>query len=224
MERWRRLELVAGTQLIERYGGASGPSILDGRHAFGVFYQPRLGLRLGLEGGFGLPSTAVPQYEGKVSVGGFGVGKFSGYCSYAYWHFADRVNVHILAPAIGFAPTDQIQIDFHWWISRVVVAPNPDSSSPGASDTAHSVGLHGAWLATPTLTLGGDYVYGVQLDQNPVLYQLLRTRSHVFAAFADTRLTRGFGIRPIAGIERRETDVGTVSTIVSFELGAYERW
>jgi len=218
LQRYHRLELAAGSQVLER------SPITDARYWAQAAYHPGVGALAGVAFGVGAPSQAIPRYEGKVFALAPISTRLSGFFSYAFWQYANDKTVHIFAPALGLAITDELQIDLRWWTSFVVLRPPPSSGSPLVGEAVHAVGVHVAYRTSPRLSFGGDYTYGTILDQIPAVYQLIGLRSHLITAFADWQVHPSLGVRPVLVLERRKPDNRDPLLIPTLELGVYTRW
>ncbi len=220
--RVRSFEIYGGMQLLERYGGDTSRPVLDARYPLGLLYHPALGVTLGGEITPGLPSHAIPDVALKVFANVPAARRTSAYFAYSFWHYGGGQLVNILNPSIEVTLPRDIRVSLRGWLSAVTL-PRP---SPQTADTKISgaLGPAASWDATSRLTVGAWYTYGVELDQNPALFQLLEFRSHQVGGFADVLLNRFQGLRPLVQLSRREAASGDAIWIASFELGAYLRW
>jgi hypothetical protein len=218
LQRYHRLELAAGSQLLER------SPVTDARYWAQAAYHMGIGALAGAAFGVGAPAEAIPRYEAKFFALAPISARLSGFFSYAFWQYQNNKTVHIFAPALGFAITDDLAIDLRWWTSFVVLRPPPSSNSPLTGQAVHAAGVHVAYRATTKLALGGDYTYGTILDQIPAVYQLIGLHSHLFTAFADWLITPSLGVRPVLVLERRKPDGREPLLIPTVELGVYSRW
>lgn len=222
LQRAGRFELGVGTLLYRRSGGKTR-MLADGRHSVEVRYHPSIGTLLGLSAGFGLPSHWVPTAEGKAW-GVFPIGSlFSGFFAYGLMQYGTHKSVHIFAPAFGFSPGDGVHLEARWWTAYVAIHDAPDPSEPLRSGFAHSIGFAGKTRLVPELTLSASYVYGTQLDENPIISRLFPLKSHIATLSASLALNERCGVEPMLGFERRRSTAAAVS-IFSAELGAYFRW
>jgi tetratricopeptide (TPR) repeat protein len=222
LQRWKRFDFTIDAQGIDRIGGIETKPIIDGRYAAGAVYRASGALSAGLSLGFGAPSHVVPKYEARASIWTSFATRWSASISYAIWEYRDHIlTAHILAPAIGYALTDDIQLEARAWFSYLVLRPpyEPAVTKPGVA-----AGVRGIWHALTPLRLMLSYTYGPQFDQTPGSYAFLSLESHIFGLSADWLIQRGWGLLPAVGFERRLAPSGTVALIYSAELSSYLRW
>jgi YaiO family outer membrane protein len=202
MQRYHRLRFHVGHRLVARTGAFGATTPIDGRRAFGVYHHFTAGGWAGLELAHTSPAAALPRWAMTVSALAPLGGRFSFFLSAAYWRYAADKSVFLIAPSVGVSLTDSFEVGLRWWVSSVA------TTVPGqavASDTVHSVGVRAMWRPEPTVLIGAEYTYGVQLDQNPTLAQLLQLRSHVLTVFARRMFTPHVGVQPVLAVERRES-------------------
>lgn len=222
MQNWRRFRFTLDSQILDRTSALMPTATVDWRRTAGVQYSPGVGTNMGLELGYGGPARFVPLYTGRV----FGTVPvtdwFTGTLSYAAWMYPNSKWVHIWAGSVGFAPLPEFRFEARSWLAYVTISPD---ARRGTDDLALSYGPLVAWRARNNLEFGASYTYGVQLDQNPAIVQLLTLRSHIVAAYADWLIERTHGVRPSLGIERRDNESTGVSMWIStVEASFYVRW
>jgi hypothetical protein len=222
LQYWKRLELGVDAQVISRIGGADAQSVIDGLYTASGIYHLKSGSAAGLSLGFGAPARAIPAFTAR---GWFLVqiaSRWSGYLAYAFWQYHNHKSAHIFAPALGYALSDNVQLELRWWTSYLILE-RPMLSATTAF--VHAVGARAMWRILTPWTLGISYTYGPQLDQAPARYEFLRLTSHVFSVFADWLVQREWGISPMIGLERRSSSNGSpVALIYSAEVASYIRW
>lgn len=223
LQRFGRYEGYVGAQLLRRVGGDDRTSVIDARVPVGVIYHPAIGAAVGGEVAIGAPGEGIPDVALKGWVLAPLVLNVSGYLSYSFWHFDNSALVHILNPSLTLTvPPIDLRLGVGAWISVLNLPPAPNGTS--TSDEALAVGLSAAAPITRRLEVGAMYSYGVQLDQNPSLLQILHFKSHVVTGYTDILFDRSKGIRPVFAFERRESPSGLIIGIFSAELGMYVRW
>jgi YaiO family outer membrane protein len=221
---WHRLNLSAQAQLIERAGGWAREAIVDGLYGIEGSYQTSLGPAFGLRIGFGAPAETVPEVQAKVFFSTPIAGRWSAAVSYSFWKYAAQKTVHILAPAIGYALSNDVELELRLWTSYLAI--DPPGGSGGTADTAmaHAVGVRAIWRVLPNVTVAASYTYGPQLDQAAHDAPIIGLDSHVIAIAGDWRLHRSLGFSAGLGFEHRTSDTGVVTPIVSGEIASYLRW
>jgi tetratricopeptide (TPR) repeat protein len=222
MQRYKHFRFEIGHRIVSRTGAFADTTATDGRRSGGVYYHFRSGGWAGLELAYAAPPIALPRYAltlaavtpiaTRVSVGlNFGV-----------WSYATDKTVYIVAPAVNYAVRDGIEIGLRYWVSTVVAgAPG----QPTVSETVHSAGIRTIFTLDPSFLVGGEYTFGVQLDQNPTLAQFLQLRSHILTGFARKMFTREIGVSPVVAFEVREnTKTEQVIVIPLVEAALLVRW
>jgi hypothetical protein len=218
VEHWRKLEITAASHLVDWTGGSIARPIVDGERTLRLAYHPAIGFTAALEAGFGNPGVVLPRDEIAAELAFPIYGRFAGVLDYAYWTFAGGVSVHIVNPTLAYELTDDLEVAAHAWIVHVGDGPTH------AGGFAETWGGHVGWKATPRLRTLLYYTYGVQLDRDPTVVELLTLRSHVVTGAVDWLVTRDYGLRGLLGLERRAQD--NVPSILVGSVGAalYVRW
>lgn len=238
MQLLHKFELGVEAQLLERYGQVpAAPAaasvqaaprmvtqdLLDGLYTASAIYHADGGAAVGLSLGFGAPARSIPWLETKA----WGLlplaGRWSGSLAYAFWQYHSDKTVHIIAPSLGYAITDDLLLELREWTSFVVAPPK--------TDWVAAAGVRATWRLLAPLSLGAAYTYGPQLDQAQYSFttssqppQFLLLKSHVIGVFADWRLQRELGLQPMLAFEHRTAPSGAVALIYTAELASYFRW
>lgn len=222
---WRRFTLTAATALVQRYGGQTGEPVTESLNQFGMAYPLGVGWLLGLELGWVPDATALPRVSARLTGTAPVTGWLSAVGAYSYWNYSDGKEVHIVQPSLTVSLQENVALDLNWWIAHVRASLGTDPQTERVSDTVHSVGTRLRWRSLPKLDLGLEYVYGVQLDQSPALFQFLQLRSHIGSVFANWLISRSYGVRPLYRFERRANENQTnVVPIHTLESSFYFRW
>lgn len=218
VQHWRKFEFGLGEHLVDWAGGGLASPIVDGERTVRVGYHPAPGYAMTVEAGFGNPGVVLPRGEASAEFAFPIYGRVAGVLDYAFWDFTGGVAVNIVNPTIAYEASDDLELAAHAWIVHVGVGPT------GSGGWADTWGAHAGWKATPRLRLVLYYTYGVQLDRDPTVTELLTLRSHVVTVSADWLVTHDWGVRGLLGIERRDEE--GVPPIVIPSLGAsfYVRW
>ena len=216
-------ELSGGAQLLGRFGAEGTTPIYDARYPVDVAYHPAIGVTLGAEIAPGAPAQAIPELATKAWVIFPLVAAFDGSVAYSFWHFSGGEGVHIVNPSLGMALPGEVRVEARTWISLATFG--------GRSLVEGAAGGQVTWSPTSRVSAGMTYTYGAEADAVAQVFplsgtvdQFLEYRSHVAAAFADWRIDRAVGVRPVAGIERRQDPADNVAWIASVEMGVYARW
>lgn len=222
MHRFGRFELTGGLQALRRAGATGQTAVVDLRVPVGFAYHPGLGTTVGAEVAPSFPADAVPRF----AVRAFGLlpvtSRLSAFASYSFWAFDAGSTVHILNPSVGVTLPWQVHVDARAFLSAVRL-PGP----AGSPADVQFAGAYGGAVSVPVkddLDVGAYYTYGVQLDQNPALFQILQFSSHAAGAWGDYKLTSRRGVKPLLGVERRTTQNDDVLWVTAFELSGYARW
>lgn len=222
MQRYRHLRFTLGHRVVARTGAFGGTTPVDGRRAAGAYYHFRNGGWAGLELAHAAPAVALPRFAGTLSALSPLGKRLSVFLSAAVWEYAADKTVFLGAPSIGVTVTDTLELGARYWVSSVV-ANVPGQAS--VSGTSHSAGIRAVFRPETALVVGGEYTYGVQLDQNPTFSQLLELRSHVFTVFARKMFTREIGVAPVVAVERRQNQAsGAVLVVPMVETSLLVRW
>lgn len=223
LERTGLFELTGGVQVLGRFSADATAPIVDVRYPVDVAYHPALGVTLGVEIAPGAPAQAIPEVAARAWAIFPIVAVFDGSVAYSFWYFSGGETVHIVNPSLGIALPNEVRLEGRAWISL--------ATSGGRSLVEGAGGGLVTWSPSPRVSAGMTYTYGAEADAVAQVFplsgsvdQFLEYRSHVAAAFADWRLDRFAGVRPVAGVERREDAAGNVVWITSIELGLYARW
>lgn len=224
---WSKFELgVEARTRAWKYPAVSGVTV-DGLYLGSAAYHTDSGAAFGLALGFGAPGASVPRFQSKAWFATPIGARWSMTLSYSFWRYADGKIVHIVAPSLGYAINSAWFAEVGSWASCLV--PSAESGTAGMSATSMSpgcavaAGARSTWRVTPESMFGASYAYGPQLDQVPTRSELLHITSHIFAAFADFRLTRQWGLQPMLGFERRKSETATAVPIYAAEIAAYFR-
>jgi YaiO family outer membrane protein len=221
LQRWKRFDFMFDAQGVDRVGGIEFKPIVDGRYAVSTVYRASAALSAGLSLGFGAPANVVPKYEARASIWTSFATRWSASLSYAIWEYRNDKSAHIFAPALGYALTDDIQLEARAWFSYLVLK---QPYEPAVTQWAPAAGVRGIWHALTPLRLMLSYTYGPQFDQTPGSYAFLSLKSHVIGLSADWLIHRSWGLLPALGFEHRLAPNGTVALIYSAELSSYLRW
>jgi tetratricopeptide (TPR) repeat protein len=222
LQYWKQLELGVDAQLISRIGGTEHVSIVDGLYTASGIYHAHGGSSAGLSLGLGAPAQAIPAFTAKGWLLLQIASRWSGFFAYSFWQYHNDKTAHIFAPAIGYALSDNVQLELRWWISYLLL--QRPMMSP-ATAVVNAVSGRVAWRVMTPWVLGVSYTYGPQLDQAPARYEFLHIKSHVFALFADWLVARSWGLSPMLSFEwRRSSNTAPVALIYSAEVAAYVRW
>jgi tetratricopeptide (TPR) repeat protein len=222
LQYWKRLELGVDAQVITRTGSVDRQAIVDGLYTATGIYHANGGSSVGVSLGFGAPARAIPAFTAK---GWFLLqiaSRWSGFFAYSFWQYHNDKTAHIFAPAVGYALTDDIQLELRWWTSFLVLQ-RPMASA--ATAVVNAVSGRVTWRVLTPWFLGMSYTYGPQLDQAPTQYTFLHIQSHVFNVYADWLVSRRWGVSPLLGFEWRRAQGGApVALIYSGEVASYVRW
>jgi len=217
LQRVGRALLGARSEHSRRQATAYGGGTYNAFYAGSISYAVGVGWTLGVEGGFGAPARAVPEALGRTFLYFPIVGPLDGYAAYTYMTYASGARVHMINPSIGFQINDALRIDARYWLART-------SLGAAYGKNVHSIGSYAIYRVQPRFAIDALYVYGVQLDRLPALFQLAEVRSHIAAVGVDWRVLREVGIRPLYQLEVRRNPNGDVIRIHSGELAVYVRW
>ncbi len=216
-----RVEVGANAQVVDRYGGSESRAIVDELTTGSAFYQAPGGVGLGLSLGAGTPARAIPRFVSKLwFVAQLGA-RLSASLAYSLWQYRDGMSAHIIAPTLGYALTDTIQLEARAWLSYLVL-PRPGTSAN--IDSVYALSLRTAWRSMARLLLGCSYTYGPQLDKAPTSQEFLRLESHIVTAFSDFLLNRHWGLQVLVAIEERRSEHVPFLPIFATELASYVRW
>jgi tetratricopeptide (TPR) repeat protein len=222
LQYWKRLELAVDAQVITRTGTVTSQAIVDGLYTATGIYHANGGSSAGVSLGFGAPARAIPAFTAK---GWFLLqiaSRWSGFFAYSFWQYHNAKTAHIFAPALGYALTDDIQLEVRWWTSYLVLQ-RPMASA--ATALVNGISGRFTWRVLAPWYIGMSYTYGPQLDQAPTQYTFLHIKSHVFNAYADWLVSRYWGISPLLGFEWRHAQNGApVALIYTAEVASYIRW
>jgi hypothetical protein len=127
--------------------------------------------------------------------------------------------VVILAPVLGIAVTDSIDVGLRYWLTTVI-AGGPGGTT--STHVAHSVGARVGMRVLPKLSLALDYSYGIQLERNPTSTDFLDLRSHIVSLIGVVNITKTFGVDASVSVERRMAKADVWGPAV--EVGAFVRW
>jgi tetratricopeptide (TPR) repeat protein len=222
LQYWKRFDLGVDAQLISRIGGSEAKPVVDGLYTASGAYHAKAGTAAGLSVGFGAPAHAIPAFTVRGWLSVQVASRWSGYLAYSFWQYHNYKSAHIIAPTIGYALNDNVQLELRWWSSFLVLDPPTHSAM---TSPAHAGGGRVMWRILTPWILGISYTYGRQLDQSPANYEFLRFNSHVLGAFADWTVARDWGVSPSLGFERRKaSSSGAVVLIYSAEMASYIRW
>ena len=222
MQRYKRMRFTLGHRFVMRTGAAADVTTTDGRRAVGAYYQSMTGAWAGLEVAHTSPAIALPRWAFTLTaLVPFG-SRFSLYASASVWSYRTDKTVYIFAPMVNMSVTDTVDVGARTWISNVVTtSPN----QPTDSETVFSFGVRAIWRPETRSLIGTEYTYGVDLDQNPTVAQLIELRSHGWTVFFRRMFTREIGVQPVAALEIRENLRNhAVFLLPAFELSLIARW
>ncbi|MBX3190422.1 MAG: tetratricopeptide repeat protein [Labilithrix sp.] len=222
MQRFGRARVHLLHQLVTRTGAFGATTVVDARRAVGAYYHYAPGGWAGLELAFTTPAIALPRWAATLAMLVPVNARVGLYVATGAWSYSADKAVYLVAPAVSLALTDTLEIGLRSWVSTVV------TSVPGqntATETVVSGGLRGLWKPEPATVVGAEYTYGVQLDQNPTVAQLVQLRSHVLTVFGRHMFTPTVGVQPVLAVERRENRTsGDVMFVPAVEGSVLVRW
>lgn len=227
MQRLGRWRLELGAMVAGRYGALretrSGPAkttILDGRPTAGLYRHLENGSWIGGTLGVSAPALALPRFSAAVTSYVPLGSKVAAQMTTAYWRYAGNRDVSILSPAVFVTPTESVELIAKYWLTGVRVREN----GTGAQAVS-SVGGRVTWRSDPRTSVGLDYVYGLQLERNPLAQELASLRSHIVTLIVQRLVSSTLGVDLALSAEHRENrHTGATAWGPAVEAGVSARW
>lgn len=212
-----RALLGVRTEQSRRFGSAYGLRSYNAFYAASLGYTVAPGWVPGVEGGFGAPARAIPDWLGRVFLYFPIVGPLDGYAAASWSHYPNGTHVQTLNPVLILSLGERTRLEGRYWLAR--------ATAEGADPVLkHSFGARVVYHAARALDLEGHWVWGTQVDRLPNTDQLASIRSSFFGLAFDIHVLRELGVRPMYELEIRKNPRGDVIQIHGAELAVYARW